>query len=303
MLHKRWIALVFLASHALAASAQTPSPPLDGQDELDKPATLTLTQKFMGVDITMPVAMDLHASTAGGGLKLDVDMDADLASLQQNAGRLVQSLDILPSDNCKKYANNAVIKAESVELYVEGSEVVAKVKGNADIWNCQKGAPSITVQWKNKCWRVFGKKMCTKVPASARTHHGSDIKAKLIDADFTAFVPFTLGVLEGGTSVEVRPGKTRVIVPNTIVDFLDDIASMFDTGANDVLQKQISSAVSGGDLRLVLPENISAYKPRIEVATFYKTDRGTIGLKTSFGASLSDAQVNELLSKLLVASN
>lgn len=277
------------------------APELDAVADEDKPAVVTLNQKFMGVDLKVPVKMDLHASTSSERLDLRVNMDADLASLQSNAGRLVQSLDVIPRNNCRTYARNVVIDPKSIELFAEGSEVVAKVKGNADIWECQKGAPSATVSWKNKCWRVLGRKMCTKVPVSVKTHHGSDIKLKLIDADFTAIVPFSLDVLDGGTKVQIRPGRAKVIVPNSIVNFLDDIAGIFDSSATHILQKQLTDAVNGGDLGVALPENVAAYKPKVESASFYRTDAGAIGLRTAFVASLSQDQINELLGKLLAA--
>lgn len=229
-------------------------------------------------------------------------MDGDLSALQSNAHYLVKELDVLPHDNCKKYAENVVLDVSSVDIYMDGDDVVAKVKGNADIWNCQKGAPSVTVGWKNKCWRVFGKRMCTKVPTEVRTHHGSDIKVKLIDADFTAIVPFRLATLDSNAGFEVRPGKAKVIVPNTIVKFLDDIAGVFDNSASDLLQKELASVVDSGALRLALPESVRDYQPVVKVATFYKTPSNGVGLRVSFSARLNQQQVNALLAKLIAAN-
>ncbi len=279
-----------IALSALVTSATAVALPL---------GSVTIEQELAGTKVSIPIDLDLEATTTNAGLELKVTTDANLAALQSNFSQMVGSYE-LPSDNCPGYGQHPVAKLTSTSLGVEGNKAVVKIKAHVAMWDCQKGFPGggTTMEWKNKCVKILGKKMCTKVPHKVTIQPGPDIKNKIIEDDVDATVSFAAGTNDG-KSIELVPSNVDVDLHNDITKFLNSIAGMFNSSASQIAKKQIGQLVDAGVLRQAIPAEVLVYEPNVTSISFYPKADGSLALKASFTAILTGDQLNGFMKEAL----
>jgi hypothetical protein len=256
-----------------------------------------LAQPIGNTTVTFPVESTLEVASSTDALDIRVGLDADLSDLQRQFATIAGSF-ALPSENCPGYGQHVVAKLLSASLNAAGSTAVVSAKANVAAWDCQKGVPGAgtTMQWRNHCWKVFGRKVCTKVPHTVTIQPGPDIKNRLIEDDVDATIPLLI-TTKDGESIEITPGDVDVKLHNDITKFLNQIAAMFKVSASDIANKQISSLVSAGALRKAIPDEFTAYNPKISSISFYQRQNGSLGLRLSFAVALKGAQLGEFMAK------
>lgn len=260
---------------------------------------VVVDQEIQGAKISIPMALDLDATTDHGSLELRVGVDADLSSLQKNFARLAGAYQ-LPSDNCPSYGQHVVASLKGISLDAQGTQAVVQAKAHVAAWDCQKGLPGggTTVKWENKCTRILGKRICTKVPTTVTIKPGPDIKNKLIEDDVDASVALTV-TSKDGISVEIVPSSPEIKLHNDITRFANAIATMFGNGANQMARKQIVDVVDAGVLKKAIPQEFLKYNPKISSISFYTRADGSLGLRGTFQSVLSGEQLNEFLKDAL----
>lgn len=280
-------AFIFFASSALRADPL----PL---------GTIEVVQQVQGVTLTIPVNSTLDVQTTNNGITIGVALDANLASVQSNFPVLMKTFD-LPSNNCDGYGQSVVAKLNSSSLTAAGNQAVIKANAHVAVWDCQKGLPGggTTLEWKLKCWRVIGKKICTKVPQKITIQPGSDIKNRLVEDDVTAKVALLVSSKDG-VSFEISPTDVNVELHNDITKFLNKIAAMFNVSATDFAKKSLGAAVNAGMLRKTIPEEFLQYNPKITSLSFYTRADGSLGMKVSLVSELTGPQLNVFIKEMLM---
>lgn len=261
--------------------------------------SVTIVQELAGVQVSIPIDLDLEATTTNAGLELKVTADANLAALQSNFSQMVGSFE-LPNDNCPQYGQHPVARLKSSSLGVEGSKAIVKIKARVAMWDCQKGVPGggTTVEWRNKCVRILGKRMCTKVPHKVTIQPGPDIKNKLIEDDVDATVSFAAATKDG-KSIELIPSNIDVDLHNDITKFINAIAGMLNSSAAQHAKRQIGQLVDAGVLRQAIPAEVLVYEPNVTSISFYPKPDNSLALKASFTAVLTGEQLNRFMKDAL----
>lgn len=265
--------------------------------------TVDLVQQYEGVTIKIPVDSTLDVKSSSDKLSIALGLDVNLGEVQSNFKALVKTFD-LPTDNCAGYGESVVAKLDSASLSASGNQAVIKAKARVTVWECQKGLPGggTTVRWKLKCWKVLGKKYCTKIPQTVTIQPGSDIKTKLVEDDVSAKVELLVSSKDG-TSFEITPTNVNVELHNDITKFLNKIAAMFNVSANHLAKGGIEKVVNAGMLKKAIPEEFLQYNPKITALSFYTRANGDLGLKMALTSELTGDQLTKFVHDMLIPAN
>lgn len=262
--------------------------------------TIDVVQQVQWVTLTIPVNSTLDVQTTNGTLTIAIALEANLASVQSNFPVLMKTFE-LPSNNCDGYGQSVVAKLNGSSLTASGNQAIIKANAHVAVWDCQKGLPGggTTLEWRLKCWRVIGKKMCSKVPHKITIQPGPDIKNRLVEDDVTGKVALLVSSKDG-VSFEISPTDVNVELHNDITKFLNKIAAMFNVSVTDFAKKSLGAAVNAGMLRRTIPEEFLQYNPKITSLSFYTRADGNLGLKVALVSELTGAQLNIFVKDMLI---
>lgn len=222
--------------------------------------TVEVQSEVGGIGVVFPIALDLTVSPQKDSVQLDIAADVSMVNLQASFDTIVKRLP-MPSENCPSYGQHVLPTIESASLVAAGNNAVVNAVVNVVAWDCQA------------IWKYI-----------------------ILQEGFIARLPLSLTSPDGSV-FELHPGAATVTPRGDLGKIIDRIAGIFNSDVSSAVQGDLHKVLDAGAFRQALPEQILAYSPLIKSAEFRAAQDGKLLVHIDFQASITGAQIAELISK------
>ncbi|MFO1185790.1 MAG: hypothetical protein U1E56_13555 [Bauldia sp.] len=277
--------LVLAASFALAG-------PLLADDRSASLGPFVRTEKIEGVEVAIPVSVDLTRTPGEGVEIVRARLTVGLGDLAAKAGSIL-AVAKLPSDPCKTYGLNPVVILQRQSVDIRDGALHLAIAGKADIWNCAANPlPATRVE---SSVHNLGWGMRARLPDRLRVRPGAPLKALVGIQPFEADVTVRL-VKDGAKTIRLELGPPSVRLTGKYVALTKGILRAASVDVNALAKSALDKAIKPDRLRRTVP-SLPGFDPSVESAAFVATN-GVPAAEIGLRADVAPLAVFGLLAQL-----
>ena len=264
---------------------------------LAEPQTATLgpftrVQTIEGVDVAVPVRVELSRQPGEGHETIKARVVADLSDLVAKIGPILDRAK-LPSDNCKAYgADNPVVTLSAKELSVRDSHVALRLAGAVQMWECiANPVPHTRLETRTRTILGVRTRVMELVPAGT----SNPLKTVIVTQPFEAVLPLALA-RDSDHSVSLHFGRPNIALKGQYAFITKAILRAASVDVNAKAESALLKAIKPDALRLAVP-SLPGFDPVVEGAGFL-TENGHLVAEVKLSAEVSPLGAITLIQQL-----